>query len=96
MYDDSPDLFSDLQLVWDAYEELTLSRQWRHDGQPSGLSHTEISTWLDLNLVNDPIYRNSLYRYIKSMDIFWLAKKQTKPRGKSTSSNRRPKRKRRR
>lgn len=99
MFDDKPALFEDLQLVWDAYEELALCRQWRPDGEPCGLNHSEISDWLDLNLINDPTYRNSLYRNIKSMDIAWMAirrKKLTESCGNTTRSNRRSKRKRRR
>ena len=98
MYDNQPELFDDMLIVWHAFEELTLARHWRTDGEPLGLEHSEIAEWLNLNLIRDDVHRNELYRFIKAMDISWLAirrKKRSISSGKPTSSDRRPKRKRR-
>tara|TARA_R110002096_G_C14661938_1_gene728445 strand:- start:40967 stop:41263 length:297 start_codon:yes stop_codon:yes gene_type:complete len=98
MMDHQPELYDDLQLGWNAWEELSLSRIWRHDGTPSGLLHSEIREWLDLNAVVDNESRVDLYRTIKTMDLVWLSLRGTKlkdKRGNASSSNRGKKRKRR-
>ena len=102
MVDERPELFDDLQLAWDAWEELSLSRHWRIDGSPQGIAHSEIGEWLDLNLIRDDDARRDLYWYIKTMDLAWLSirkttlSKKTKTRGNTSRSHRRQKRQRRR
>ena len=102
MVDSRPELFEDLQPAWDGWEALSVSRAWRTDGEPSGLLHTEIQAWLDLNRLEDPGLRHDLYKMIQAMDLLWLGRRKQRldakgqeTRGNPSSSHRGPKRTRR-
>ena len=71
--DGAPQLYPELQLGWGAWEELSMSRPYKPNGLPASVLHSEIESWLNLNMIRDDLLRLDLYRWIKILDVGYLA-----------------------
>lgn len=70
-----PILLPDLQVVWNAFEELHRTRQIGWD--VSAIQISEIVAWLDLNEIKGEDRQDTYYaiRYMDDMWVSWMRKK---------------------
>ena len=90
--DTKPELFSHLVFVWDAFHELSWSRNVGFG--ISGILVSEIAAWLDINFITCRYERKEFYDCISAMDVHWLImnndkmKKDSKDDGNNSSDKR--------
>ena len=87
--EDKPELYGDLQMVWDAFNDLHRARPVGFGASPIPLS--SIMSWLDIHGIGGDS-AVEIYELISAMDGVWLnwARNKEKQDADSASSNRRP------
>jgi hypothetical protein len=85
MWDNAPLLQRELVPVMNGWEEVQLTRHWRHDGEPYPVAATEIEGYLNGMRVFDPWLRSYYIRMIRATDLIWMDVR--KKHGNTHSSN---------
>jgi hypothetical protein len=66
-----PKISPDQIPYWDAFQDLTGSRQWTQAG-PTSIPYSSILLWLDENLVHDVDERADYIKVIQQVDAGYL------------------------
>lgn len=67
MKKDSPTLYEDLTIVWEAFVALSLSRKGTE-----AIRFSEIEAWLNINAISDLDYRQEIAHLIRFLDSKYL------------------------
>jgi len=67
-----PELFTDLQWIWEAYMSLTQSRQFGMSS-PQPIAVSEILAYAEYNRIEDTVDREELLHHVQCMDQVFLA-----------------------
>ncbi len=68
---DKPQLYSGLNVYWNAFFELSGKRTYSSLG-PNPLQTSEILSWLDLHGITELDDRSTFFRLIGALDSVWL------------------------
>ena len=72
MWDNIPLLQYDLVPIHSGWREVSISRPWRHDGEPLCVPYTEIEGYLNGMRIHDPLLRSHYIRMIRATDLIWM------------------------